>query len=300
MNPKTLIIIPTYNERENIERMLTAVHAAVPDVEILVVDDGSPDGTGDLVEARGKADPRIHLLRRSGKLGLGSAYLAGFAFALERDYQRIFEMDADFSHDPKYLQPMLDASESADMVIGSRYVEGGGTVDWGLSRRLISRGGGLYARTILGLDIQDLERLHLFEERDRPGLVLQARDHGAGRGDVLVRHVFKGGVGEGGIEQMSVSRNTVAHRTSKGWQRPCSDTCRHIWCQVGGVHRTEGGLYAKAAGVRLTLRRGMTADTISQRDKLPAFFDGLGRIQGRVELSDWCDRRRSAQTDPTK
>ena len=156
MNPKTLIIIPTYNERENIERILTEVQAAVPDVEILVVDEGSPDGTGDLVEARCKADPRIHLLRRSGKLGLGTAYLAGFAFALERDYQRIFEMDADFSHDPKYLQPMIDASENADMVIGSRYVEGGGTVDWGLSRRLISRGGGLYARTILGLPIQDL------------------------------------------------------------------------------------------------------------------------------------------------
>jgi len=156
MNPKTLIIIPTYNERENIERMLTAVHAAVPDVDVLVVDDGSPDGTGDLVEARGKTDRRVQLLRRSGKLGLGTAYLAGFAYALERDYERVFEMDADFSHDPKYLQPMLDASEHADMVIGSRYVEGGGTVDWGLSRRLISRGGGLYARTILGLDIRDL------------------------------------------------------------------------------------------------------------------------------------------------
>ena len=156
MNPKTLIIIPTYNERENIERMLTAVHAAVPDAEVLVVDDGSPDGTGDLVEARGRVDSRIHLLRRSGKLGLGTAYLAGFAYALERDYQRVIEMDADFSHDPKYLQPMIDASANADMVIGSRYVEGGGTVDWGLSRRLISRGGGIYARTILGLSVQDL------------------------------------------------------------------------------------------------------------------------------------------------
>ena len=166
MNPKTLIIIPTYNERENIERMLTAVHAAVPDAEVLVVDDGSPDGTGDLVEARGNVDGRIHLLRRSGKLGLGTAYLAGFAFALERDYQRVFEMDADFSHDPKYLQPMLDASDSADMVIGSRYVEGGGTVDWGLSRRLISRGGGLYARTILGLDIQDLTAGFVCYRRD--------------------------------------------------------------------------------------------------------------------------------------
>lgn len=156
MNPKTLIIIPTYNERENIERMLSAVHTAVPDVDVLVVDDGSPDGTGDLVEARRASDPRVHLLRRSGKLGLGTAYLAGFAYALERDYERVFEMDADFSHDPKYLQPMLDASAEADMVIGSRYVAGGGTVDWGLSRRLISRGGGLYARTILGLSIRDL------------------------------------------------------------------------------------------------------------------------------------------------
>jgi dolichol-phosphate mannosyltransferase len=166
MNPKTLIIIPTYNERENIERMLTAVHAAVPQAEILVVDDGSPDGTGDLVEARGRVDGRIHLLRRSGKLGLGTAYLAGFAFALEGDYQRVFEMDADFSHDPKYLQPMIDASENADMVIGSRYVEGGGTVDWGLSRRLISRGGGIYARTILGLDIQDLTAGFVCYRRD--------------------------------------------------------------------------------------------------------------------------------------
>lgn len=156
MIPKTLIIIPTYNERENIEKMLSAIHAALPEAEVLVVDDGSPDGTGDLVEARGRVDARIHLLRRSGKLGLGTAYLAGFAYALERDYERVFEMDADFSHDPKYLRPMLEASEQADMVIGSRYVEGGGTVDWGLSRRLISRGGGLYARTILGLDIQDL------------------------------------------------------------------------------------------------------------------------------------------------
>lgn len=156
MIPKTLIIIPTYNERENIEKMLSAIHDTLPEAEVLVVDDGSPDGTGDLVEARGREDRRIHLLRRSGKLGLGTAYLAGFAFALERDYERIFEMDADFSHDPKYLRPMLEASEQADMVIGSRYVRGGGTVDWSLSRRVISRGGGLYARTILGLNIQDL------------------------------------------------------------------------------------------------------------------------------------------------
>ncbi len=152
----TLIIIPTYNERENIERIVPAVHAEVPWAHVLVVDDNSPDGTGELADAMAAADDRIHVLHRSGKQGLGKAYLAGFAWALERDYERIFEFDADFSHDPKYLRPMLEAAESNDMVVGSRYVEGGGTRDWGLSRRLISRGGGLYARAVLGVDIQDL------------------------------------------------------------------------------------------------------------------------------------------------
>lgn len=152
----TLVIIPTYNERENIERIIPAVHEHVPHAHVLVVDDNSPDGTGDIVDGMASADERIHVLHRSGKQGLGKAYLAGFRWALERDYERIFEFDADFSHDPKYLMPMLEAAESHDMVVGSRYVTGGGTRDWGLSRRMISRGGGLYARAVLGVDIQDL------------------------------------------------------------------------------------------------------------------------------------------------
>ncbi|MFT4704652.1 MAG: dolichol-phosphate mannosyltransferase [Bradymonadia bacterium] len=152
----TLIIVPTFNERENLENIIAAIHDVVPHVNILVVDDGSPDGTGDIADKLSLSDDRIHVLHREGKLGLGTAYIAGFRYALERDFERVFEMDADFSHDPKYLPVMLEAAEAHDLVIGSRYVDGGGTENWGLSRRLISRGGGLYARTILGVKIQDL------------------------------------------------------------------------------------------------------------------------------------------------
>lgn len=153
---KTLIIIPTYNERENLENIVAAIHEVVPHVHILVVDDNSPDGTGDIADRMSEADERVHVLHRAGKAGLGKAYIAGFEWALAGDWERVFEMDADFSHDPKYLPAMLDAAESADMVVGSRYVDGGGTRDWGLARRIISRGGGLYARAILGVGIQDL------------------------------------------------------------------------------------------------------------------------------------------------
>ena len=130
----TLIIIPTYNEIENIGQIIPAIHAVVPHVHILVVDDNSPDGTGDAVDELAAADDRIHCLHRQGKAGLGKAYLAGFDWALEREYERIFEMDADFSHDPKYLPQMLAATEEYDIAIGSRYVAGGGTRDWGLAR----------------------------------------------------------------------------------------------------------------------------------------------------------------------
>jgi dolichol-phosphate mannosyltransferase len=155
-SPSCLIIIPTYNERENLESIVSAIHTVLPSAHILVVDDNSPDGTGQIADAMSADDGRIHVLHRSGKQGLGKAYLAGFDWALQHDYQRVFEMDADFSHDPKYLPAMLDAAESADMVVGSRYVVGGGTRDWGLVRRFVSRGGGLYARTILGMRVQDL------------------------------------------------------------------------------------------------------------------------------------------------
>src|SRR5919202_4851567 len=151
-----LVIIPTYNERENILNLLPRV-LAEPRLSMLVVDDGSPDGTGEFVAAAMESDPRVHLLRRAGKQGLGTAYVAGFRYALEHGAEFVFEMDADFSHDPRYLPDLLHAAETTyDLVIGSRYVPGGGTTDWGMLRRFISRGGNIYARLILGLAIADL------------------------------------------------------------------------------------------------------------------------------------------------
>jgi dolichol-phosphate mannosyltransferase len=154
---RALIVVPTYNERDNVPEVVDKFLAPIPDAEILFVDDASPDGTGELIEEIRAGDSRVHAIHRAGKLGLGTAYLAGFGWALERGYDYVFEMDADFSHDPSYLPEMLRlAAEGADMVVGSRYVKGGGTVNWGLARRLISRGGSLYARTILGVGIRDL------------------------------------------------------------------------------------------------------------------------------------------------
>ncbi|HEY8208601.1 MAG TPA: polyprenol monophosphomannose synthase [Myxococcaceae bacterium] len=156
MNP-ALVCIPTYNERENVEAICRAVLGADARLDVLVVDDNSPDGTGQLADALAAAEPRIQVLHREKKEGLGRAYLAAFRWALERGYRYVLEMDADFSHDPRYLPKMLEEAErGADLVIGSRYVEGGGTVNWGIGRQVISRGGSLYARTILGVRVRDL------------------------------------------------------------------------------------------------------------------------------------------------
>jgi dolichol-phosphate mannosyltransferase len=153
---RALLCLPTYDERENLAPMIEAILAAAPRLDVLVIDDNSPDGTGQLADQIAAREPRVQVLHRAGKEGLGRAYLAGFAWALARDYGLVLEMDCDFSHDPKYLPAMLAAAGEADLVLGSRYVRGGGTVNWGLLRKLISRGGSLYARTILGLSVRDL------------------------------------------------------------------------------------------------------------------------------------------------
>lgn len=152
----TLICLPTYNERDNLPLLLDAVFAVVPDVHVLVIDDNSPDGTGQLADARAAIDPRVHVLHRERKEGLGRAYIAGFRWALARDYELIFEMDCDFSHQPKYLPDFLARAETCDLVLGSRYIPGGGTEDWSWQRQAISRGGNTYARLILGLPYKDL------------------------------------------------------------------------------------------------------------------------------------------------
>jgi dolichol-phosphate mannosyltransferase len=155
------LIIPTYDEAENLEPIVTAAHAqlraTVPDAfRILVVDDNSPDGTGDLADALAARMPELEVLHRTGKGGLGQAYVAGFTHAMARGAELLIEMDADFSHDPAHLPELIAAAQSADVVLGSRYVPGGGVRNWGLSRQLISRGGGIYARAILGIDVRDV------------------------------------------------------------------------------------------------------------------------------------------------
>lgn len=153
-----LVIIPTYNERDNLEELLAQVYRAVADMHVLIVDDNSPDGTANLVEElmAGRYSGQLFLFKRPGKLGLGTAYIAGFKWALQRSYQYIFEMDADFSHNPKYLADFLTTIETCDVVLGSRYIPGGGVTNWGLIRRFISKGGSLYSRMILGLPFRDL------------------------------------------------------------------------------------------------------------------------------------------------
>ena len=155
--PHSLIVVPTYNERDNAAGIADQLLAALPGTDLLFVDDNSPDGTGQLLDEIAARNPRVHVMHRAGKLGLGTAYVEGFTWGLGRGYEYLFEMDADGSHDPSYLPTMLAlAEDGADLVVGSRYVPGGGTANWGLGRRLLSKGGSLYARSVLGVDIRDL------------------------------------------------------------------------------------------------------------------------------------------------
>jgi dolichol-phosphate mannosyltransferase len=152
---RALVVIPTYNEIKNLPRIVPEVLRQDPRIEVLVVDDGSPDGTGELADRMGQEDPRIHCLHRPVKEGLGRAYLAGFHWALEHEYDFVFEMDADFSHDPKYLPTFLAAIEDADLVIGSRYKTGVNVINWPMSRLLLSYGANIYARWVTGLPLTD-------------------------------------------------------------------------------------------------------------------------------------------------
>lgn len=152
---KTLIIIPTYNELENLRPLLKELFSYAPDTDVLIVDDNSPDGTGDLADKMHGQNPQIQVLHRAGKLGLGTAYIAGFKHAVAHNYDAAFEMDADFSHDPRYLPDFLKAIEDADLVIGSRYIPGGNTPNWSFVRRMISGCGNIFARFMLGIPVHD-------------------------------------------------------------------------------------------------------------------------------------------------
>lgn len=192
---RVLVVVPTYDERENLPRLLERLHAAVPTAEVLVVDDNSPDGTGALADELAGQDDRVHVLHRAGKEGLGAAYLAGFAWALARGYDAIVEMDADGSHAPEQLPALLEALAHADLVLGSRWVPGGAVVDWPRRRELLSRGGNAYTRAMLRLPVRDatggfrvyrrrvLEQLHL-EDVSSQGYCFQVD---------LVRRAYRAG-----------------------------------------------------------------------------------------------------------
>lgn len=181
---RAVMVVPTYNEADNLSWIVGRLRAAQPRIDVLIVDDGSPDGTGDIADALAAADPAVRVLHRTEKAGLGAAYLHGFAVALEAGYDVIGEMDADGSHQPEQLDRLLTALGSADLVIGSRYVPGGSVVNWPMRRRLLSRGGNLYVRLLLGIEVRDatagyrlfrrstLEKIHL-DDVQSTGYVFQ-------------------------------------------------------------------------------------------------------------------------------
>jgi dolichol-phosphate mannosyltransferase len=152
---RVAVIIPTYNERGNLEPITARLRTAVPDADLLVVDDNSPDGTGEIADKLAAGDPRVHVLHRPGKGGLGAAYIAGFGWAMERGYGVLVEFDADGSHQPEQLPSLISALDSADLVIGSRWVPGGTVQNWPRSREILSRGGNTYARLMLGIKVRD-------------------------------------------------------------------------------------------------------------------------------------------------
>lgn len=153
---RALVIVPTYNERENLPRLVPAILGQGESFHLLIVDDNSPDGTGKIADEFAASDSRVNVIHRDGKRGLGTAYVAGFRWALEHNFDFVFEMDADFSHDPNDLPRLLEGAKRGDCAIGSRWVAGGGTENWSLIRTLISRGGSVYAKTILGVPVNDL------------------------------------------------------------------------------------------------------------------------------------------------
>lgn len=153
---RVLVSLPTYNERENIEKVIEGVLAQGEEFDVMVVDDNSPDGTGRIVEKIGQENPRVSLIKRAGKMGLGSAHLTVMKEAKRSGYECVITMDADFSHNPKYLQPLAEAMKEYDLMMGSRYVEGGGTVGWGVKRKVMSRAANFFSRFILGLPFRDI------------------------------------------------------------------------------------------------------------------------------------------------
>ena len=193
---RALIIVPTYDERENLPILVAELLKLDPSADILVVDDNSPDGTGRLADEMAVSQPRVHVLHRQGKLGLGTAYLDGFRWGLKGNYDLLMSMDCDFSHDPKYVLAILEQAKTADLVIGSRYVSGGSTYGWGIHRKIISKVGNTTVRFMLGLKTHDTSagfRCYRREALEQIGLD-NVRSRGYNVLEEMVFHIEKGGM----------------------------------------------------------------------------------------------------------
>jgi dolichol-phosphate mannosyltransferase len=238
------VVLPTYNERENVEPMARAILEALPEASLLVVDDGSPDGTGDLVDTMAALDPRIHALHRAGKEGLGAAYRAGFRWVLQRpDVRAVVQMDADFSHDPASLPRLLaPLMRNADLVLGTRYMRGGSTVGWPWYRKIISRGGTLFAGTVLLLPYRDLTGGFKAWRRELLDAIRLRETSGSGYG-------------------FQIETTWWAHRRgAKIVQVPITFRER-----VAGASKMSGGIVQEAMLLVLRLRLGAIRDAL-QRD----------------------------------
>ena len=244
MAGRVLVIIPTYNESENLPLIMARVRASVPGADVLVADDNSPDGTGQLADEMALSDPQIHVLHRAGKEGLGKAYLAGFAWGLERNYDVLVEMDADGSHRPEELPRLLDALEHADLVLGSRWVPGGAVVNWPTSRKALSKGGSLYTRLALGIPTRDATGgYRAFRAQTLRDLDLETVDSNGYcfQVDLLWRALQRGKV----VREVPITFVEREHGTSKMSQRIVVEAltkvggwgARERWRQVTGKPR---------------------------------------------------------------
>jgi dolichol-phosphate mannosyltransferase len=248
---RTLVIVPTYNERPNIEVLLTRLLRAIAhNTDVLVVDDGSPDRTGDAVQAMATNSPSIELMQRGRKLGLASAYVSGFKLALERGYDAVVEIDADLSHDPAVVPQLLTALEEADLAIGSRYVPGGRIENWGALRRILSRAGNVYARAWLGFGIRDSTsgfrayRRKTIEAEDLDGI----RSEGYGFQIEMTHRVFLKG---GRITEIPITFTERTHGWSKLSRRIVFEALLSV--PVWGIRH------------RLARRRSKAHETLSEK-----------------------------------
>jgi dolichol-phosphate mannosyltransferase len=247
-------LLPTYNERESLPLVVSRLRVSVPDVDVLVLDDSSPDGTGVLADTLAAADPAVHVLHRPSKEGLGPAYLAGFAWARERGYDAVVEIDADGSHQPEQLPALLEAAARADVVIGSRWVTGGAVRNWPRHRRALSRGGNLYARVALGIPVRDatagfrvyrsdaLDTMDLHQVASQGycfqvDLTLRALDRGLSVVEVPIEFVER----EVGASKMGgeIVREALARVTLWGVQRRARQL-RTAWSKEDTWHRPAG------------------------------------------------------------